>query len=130
MAAFFALRILTSNEADDELATRKIFRDLVADDPIGLLAEIKAVVTLKCGGITLKDQELASTAFHNMKMKRGESITAYATRVEGLVEAMAHSGIKKTHLPTPAAQVMKFINGLDGEVESCLQLMAQCENFR
>lgn len=100
-------------EVDDELATRKTFRDLVADDPIALLAEIKAVVTLKYGGITLKDQELA-----------------YATRAEGLVEALAHSGIKKTHLPTPAAQAMKFINGLDGEVESYLQLMAHCENCR
>jgi hypothetical protein len=127
-AAFYALRTLTSKEVDDELATRKTFRDLVADDPIGLLAEMKAVVTLKYGGITLKDQELASTEFHNMEMKRGESITAYATRAEGLVEAMAHSGIKKTHLPTPAAQAMNFIDGLDGEVESYLQLMAHCEN--
>ena len=41
---------------------------------------------------------------------------------------MAHLGIKKTHLPTPAAQAMKFINGLDGEVKSYLQLMAHCEN--
>jgi hypothetical protein len=113
---------------DDELATRKTFRDLTADDPIGLLAEIKAVVTLKYGGITLKDQELASTEFRNMKMKHGEGLSAYATRAEGLVEAMAHSGIKKTHLPTPAAQAMKFINGLDGAVESYLQLMADCEN--
>ena len=127
-AAFYALRTLTSKEVDDELATRKTFRDLVADDPIGLLAEIKAVVTLKYGGITLKDQDLSSTEFHNMKMKRGEGISTYAIRAEGLVEAMAHSGIKKTHLPTPAAQAMKFINGLDGEVESYLQLMAHCEN--
>jgi hypothetical protein len=62
-----------------------------------------------------------------MKMKRGESISAYAIRAEGLVESMAHSGIKKTHMPTPAAQAMKFINGLDGEVEACHQLMAHCE---
>ena len=57
------------------------------DDPIGLLAEIKAVVTLKCGGITLKDQELSAADFHNLKMKKGEDITGYAIRAEGLVEA-------------------------------------------
>ena len=56
-------------------------------------------------------------------MKRGESTSAYAIRAEGLVEAMAHSGIKKAHLPTPAAQAMKFINGLDRDVESYLQLI-------
>jgi Zinc knuckle len=86
------------------------------------------VVTLKNGGITLKDQELASTNFHNLKMNKSESITSYAIRAEGLVEAMAHSGIKDTHLPTPAAQAMKFINGLDVTIESYLQLTAHCEN--
>jgi hypothetical protein len=128
VAAFYVLRTLTSKEVDDELATRKTFRDLKTDDPIGLLAEIKAVVTLKCGGITLKDQELAATDFHNLKMKKGEDITGYAIRAEGLVEAMEHSGVKKTHLPTPAAQAMKFINGLDIEVDSYRQLTAHCEN--
>jgi hypothetical protein len=38
------------------------------------------------------------------------------------VEAMAHSGVKKTHLPTPAAHAMKYINGLDIEVDSYRQL--------
>jgi hypothetical protein len=61
-------------------------------------------------------------------MKKAESITAYAIRAEGLVEAMAHSGVMTTHLPTPAAQAMKFINGLDVEIESYLQLTAHCEN--
>ena len=32
------------------------------------------------------------------------------------------------HLPSPAAQAMKFINGLDVEIESYLQLTAHCEN--
>ena len=127
-AAFYAIRTLTSKEVDDELATRKTFRDLQPDDPIGLLAEIKAVVTLKSGGITLKDQELAATDFHNLKMKRGEDITGYAILAEGLAEAMAHSGVAKIHLPTPAAQAMKFINGLDIEVDSYRQLTAHCEN--
>jgi Zinc knuckle len=128
VAAFYVLRTLTSKEVDDELATRQTFRDLRTDDPIGLLAEIKAVVTLKCGGITLKDQELSAADFHNLKMKKGEDITGYAIRAEGLVEAMAHSGVKKTHLPTPAAQAMKFINGIDTEVDSYRQLTAHCEN--
>ena len=127
-SAFYVIRTLTSKEVDDELATRKTFRDLLPDDPIGLLAEIKAAVTLKSGGITLKDQELAATNFHNLKMKKGEDISGYALRAEGLVEAMAHSGVKETHLPTPAAQAMKFINGLDAEVDSYRQLTTHCEN--
>ena len=127
-AAFYAIRSLTSKGVDEELSTRKTFRELKTDDPIGLLAEIKAVVTLKNGGITLKDQEMAASEFHNLKMKKGEDISGYAIRAEGLVEAMAHSGVAKTHLPTPAAQAMKFINGLDIEVDSYRQLTAHCEN--
>jgi hypothetical protein len=55
VAAFYVFRTLTSKEVDDELATRHTLGDLETDDPIGLFAEIKAVVTLKCGGITLKN---------------------------------------------------------------------------
>ena len=127
-AAFYAIRTLTSKGVDDILATRKSFRDLKTDDPIGLLAEIKAVVTLKNGGITLKDQEIAAGEFHSLKMKKGEDISGYAIRTEGLIEAMSHSGIKSTHLPTDAAQAMKFINGLDDDVDSYRQLTAHCEN--
>ena len=76
----------------------------------------------------MKDQELEATNFHNLKMLKAESIASYTARAEGLVEAMAHSGIAKTHLPSPAAQAMKFINGLDIEIESYLQLTAHCEN--
>ena len=72
---FYALRTLTSKEVDDGLATRKTFRDLVVDDPIGLLAEIMAFVTLKYRGITLRDQELASTEFY-AAFKAGEAKNA------------------------------------------------------
>ena len=91
-----------------------------------LLDSIEAAVTLKSGGITAT--ELAATDLHNLKMKRGEDITGYAIRPEGLVEAIAHSGVAKTHLPTPPAQAMKFIDGLDIEVDSYRHLTAHCEN--
>jgi hypothetical protein len=61
-------------------------------------------------------------------MKKCEDITGYAIRADGLVQAMVHSGVKKTHLPPPAAKAMKFISSRDMEVDSYRQLTPHCEN--